>query len=353
VAVGQQWKHNWIPLTPGAARQKNHGREVKAGSWVTKIDGGSVHSGRKGSGVHRITNDIHGDPRYASHQYVSGPAADKMVERAASNKYKTVEHHTTGHEQVLASAPKQLQQVWQAARDKGWSVSLAANTHESGTGGKDRTIHEVQLMSPDGKIKHNLSWVDGKKTTYNSPTVKKVLADVNTHEPSKQMDDKIRSAAGKSSAPPAPQSKEDRFLAESRARAAKESAERQRQIDLYNQAQARQKEARDAIEAKLAKEKADAEAARKETERKAAEQKARAEHATELSNQAARAYKAGDYDKALKLLDQAAASDPSRSDTFKSRRDRVVKAKQEAMATGKTPADVQRLRDRDAARTRG
>lgn len=42
MAVGQSWKHGWIPLTPGAARQKNHGRSVKSGSWVTKLNGGSV-----------------------------------------------------------------------------------------------------------------------------------------------------------------------------------------------------------------------------------------------------------------------------------------------------------------------
>ena len=42
MAVGQQWRHGWIPLSPGAMRQKNHGRSVKSGSWVTKLDGGSV-----------------------------------------------------------------------------------------------------------------------------------------------------------------------------------------------------------------------------------------------------------------------------------------------------------------------
>lgn len=29
---GQNWKHGWIPLTPGAAREKNHGRPLKPGS---------------------------------------------------------------------------------------------------------------------------------------------------------------------------------------------------------------------------------------------------------------------------------------------------------------------------------
>lgn len=33
------WKHGWIPITPTAARQKNHGRAVKSGSWVAKLPG--------------------------------------------------------------------------------------------------------------------------------------------------------------------------------------------------------------------------------------------------------------------------------------------------------------------------
>lgn len=29
---GQEWKHGWVPLSPSAAREKNHGRAVKPGS---------------------------------------------------------------------------------------------------------------------------------------------------------------------------------------------------------------------------------------------------------------------------------------------------------------------------------
>jgi hypothetical protein len=350
MAVGQQWKHNWIPLTPGAMRQKNHGRDVKAGSWVTKIDGASVHSGHKGSGVHRITN------AQGQHQYVSGSHGDKVVERAAASKHSTVERHTSGHEKELASAPKAVRDVWDAARQRGWTVSLFAPKDKSGTGGKDRTHHDVQLVSPDGKTKHELHWIDGKRSAYGGTSTRKALADINNHGPSAQMDDKIRAAVGKSSVPSAPQSKEDRFLAESRAKQAKIDEERRQQIARHEAAQARQKEARGAVAAKIAKEKRDAEAgskgAERNAERKAAEQKAGIERATELNNLAARAYKAGDYDKALNILDQAAASDPSRADVFKSRRDRVLKAQQEAKASGKVPADVQRLREMDAARKR-
>jgi hypothetical protein len=32
---GQEWKHGWIPLTPGAAREKNHGRPLKGGKGTT------------------------------------------------------------------------------------------------------------------------------------------------------------------------------------------------------------------------------------------------------------------------------------------------------------------------------
>lgn len=42
MAAGQSWKHGWIPISPVAMRQKNHGRSVKDGSWVTKLAGGSV-----------------------------------------------------------------------------------------------------------------------------------------------------------------------------------------------------------------------------------------------------------------------------------------------------------------------
>lgn len=39
MATGHDWKHGYIPLTPQAMREKNHGRPVKPGSWVTKLPG--------------------------------------------------------------------------------------------------------------------------------------------------------------------------------------------------------------------------------------------------------------------------------------------------------------------------
>ena len=34
---GQQWKHGWVPLTAAAARSKNHGRKVGAGSLLARM----------------------------------------------------------------------------------------------------------------------------------------------------------------------------------------------------------------------------------------------------------------------------------------------------------------------------
>jgi hypothetical protein len=34
---GQKWKHGWIPLTPGAAREKNHGKKPGGGSLIARM----------------------------------------------------------------------------------------------------------------------------------------------------------------------------------------------------------------------------------------------------------------------------------------------------------------------------
>lgn len=34
--MAQQWKHGWIPLTPAAVRQKNHGRTPGPGNTLSK-----------------------------------------------------------------------------------------------------------------------------------------------------------------------------------------------------------------------------------------------------------------------------------------------------------------------------
>src|SRR5690606_37282554 len=34
---GQQWKHGWVPLTPGAARSKNHGKKPGASSALSRL----------------------------------------------------------------------------------------------------------------------------------------------------------------------------------------------------------------------------------------------------------------------------------------------------------------------------
>lgn len=328
------WEHGYDPLDEATAVKNRH-------KWTGGKGGSS-----KGTGVHRITNPE------GNHQYVAGPAAGKMVERANSRGHSTTAQHVDDHKQVLASAPKQLQTVWQSAHDKGWSVSLGG-FNRAQEGEKPDLVHTLEVLSPDGKTGHRLSWVGGKKTTYNSPTTKKVLADINNDSPSKQMDNRIRSAAGREAAPaPTPsRSREQVQLDAARAEEAKHAEARRKQVAAYEAAQVRQKEARDAVAAKVAQGQKDAETARKASEQKAAEQKKRSEHASTLSGEAARAYKAGDYAKAAKLLDQAAVSDPSRAETFKARRAKVAKAQDEAKnkPSGHVPADVARLRERDAA----
>lgn len=44
MAAGHSWKHNWIPLTPEAARQKNHGRTPKSGSSVSDLMDSAIRS---------------------------------------------------------------------------------------------------------------------------------------------------------------------------------------------------------------------------------------------------------------------------------------------------------------------
>lgn len=296
------WRHGYHPLNEATALKYRK-------KWL-----GGKSGGRKKSGVHRVTN-----PEGTPH-YVIGPAGEKFANASKSRKYWTVEHDISGHEDVISSAPKALQNVWNQAREKGWSASLFVPQRSQG----HRELHSLQLVSPDGKINHKLDWADGKRTTYGNPTsTRKALADINTYEPSKQMDDKIRTAVRKNDVPAAPQSKEDRALAEARAKEAEAAARRKRTVELYEQAQARQKEAADAV----AKERqAEEERARKA----AAEQKARVERASELSSQAARAYKAGDYETALRLLDEASSSDPDRTRLFQARKNKVLEKQGEA-----------------------
>lgn len=43
---GQDWKHGWIPLNPGATREKNHGRSSKPGGAAAKPEAKSAHQDR-------------------------------------------------------------------------------------------------------------------------------------------------------------------------------------------------------------------------------------------------------------------------------------------------------------------
>lgn len=67
--AGQEWKHGWIPLTPGAARSKNHGREPRAGSILDRI---AAEASAKP-----------GDNRAASRQ------ADAAIRKAAGRSART------------------------------------------------------------------------------------------------------------------------------------------------------------------------------------------------------------------------------------------------------------------------
>lgn len=46
---GQQWKHGWKPLTPGAAREKNHGRKPGRNSAITRLvaEAAEIHNRMK------------------------------------------------------------------------------------------------------------------------------------------------------------------------------------------------------------------------------------------------------------------------------------------------------------------
>lgn len=52
---GQQWTHGWKPLTPGAAKSKNHGRKPGAGSLLARVVGeaAEVHNRMKAEDAKR------------------------------------------------------------------------------------------------------------------------------------------------------------------------------------------------------------------------------------------------------------------------------------------------------------
>lgn len=382
-----EWKHGWIPLTANAARQKNHGRKPGPKSKVSQQMDTAIRSRgsrNKPSAPPQTTSDLRAATERmrearkgseATRKAVEGrtpqkPAATPQGSNAsggptASDRRKIREQIKANEERaaaparaeaakagftgpqkntpkgpagIPADAPKQLRQVAEAAEANGWTTRYGSGETRDG-----EKRHGLRVRGPEGE-QHDLTWTGNKRDNgYNQPTTKAVIDAINNPDHKLNAEQRRHAEAQRAYTETVQRNAaererhhsmtaQERFAEQNRRE--REAAAKARQEHLET---ARREEAKNAAERSAAVERERAaqqhrdEAARElEAKRK---QKPKEEQATDLNRQAVRAYKARDYEQALRLFDQAAALDPARAGEFAFRRTRVQQAMRKRGAT--------------------
>lgn len=167
---GQDWRHGWIPLSPGAAKSKNHGRKPGGGSLISRMvsEAADIHKRQQAQDAERKSREAD-TPK-------TTPTAKKPARQAAK--------------------PKAGKKVGADSRNaplrEGDQVSITEGRHK----GKTATV--------TGKGKHGAIQVDadGERVDV-SPANLRSRAD---QETSRQADTAIRKATGRTDdQPPAGQ----------------------------------------------------------------------------------------------------------------------------------------------------
>lgn len=361
---GQRWKHGWIPLTPGAVIQKNHGKrpgpKSKLGRVMASVSESSP-SRRPTGGRSASTGPSRPSRSPSRSRSGGGGGASREMDsairnRAARRRSRPVTTGTPARTAtppadssapaIPADAPAPARQVADAARRAGWRVAYRRND-DYGT-----PRHHLAVRGPEGET-YQMTWDGNRRVRFgDDPPIRDVIAAINNPEGSenaaersrvrrerdyaefqrRQSEERRRRADRTTQQRMAEaRERERRAAAEAarreeeraRAEAARRDEERRREIDRFERAE------RDRAErARRAQERIERE--REEARRREEEERRRIERnqkrAAELNSQAARAYRAGNYKKALELLAKASELDPQRAGEFAMREGMVREA---------------------------
>jgi hypothetical protein len=193
---GQQWKHGWVPLTPGAARSKNHGRKPGAGSALSRMVAEAAEAHKRMQERDRAAQKD--APKSASPtakpatrpaskpaQKPAGKPAEAAPTRAASKPAPT-----------RNAAPKTAAKPAAAQRKTGKKVGADLRNAPLREGDEVRIVEgprrgKTGTVTGKGKYGAIQVEVDGERSDY-SPTTLRSTADAET---SRRADAAIRQAA--------------------------------------------------------------------------------------------------------------------------------------------------------------
>lgn len=195
---GQQWKHGWVPLTPGAARSKNHGKKPGASSALSRLvaEAAETHkrmqerdrAGQKpASKSASPTTKPATRPASKPAQKPAGKPAEAAPTRAASKPAPTKN-----------SAPKTAAKPAAAQRKPGKKVGADLRNAPLREGDEVRIVEgprrgKTGTVTGKGKFGAIQVEVDGERSDY-SPSLLRSTADAET---SRRADAAIRRAAGR------------------------------------------------------------------------------------------------------------------------------------------------------------
>ena len=200
---GQEWKHGWIPITPAAAKSKNHGRKPGAGSLLARVLGeaAEVHNRMKAEDAKRdakAKQTSTATPAIASKPAGKAPGPNSGNPSAPASKpapKSTPKPKTTpkaGAKVGADSAGKPLR-VGDEVRltggadqgkngqvlSKGSRGTVRVRTADGrevdvhGMNIRNRTDHETSRQA-DAAIRRSTGRPDGKDTDSSGPTVKEI-----------------------------------------------------------------------------------------------------------------------------------------------------------------------------------
>ncbi|HEX6990370.1 MAG TPA: hypothetical protein VF151_00730 [Gemmatimonadales bacterium] len=284
-------------------------------------------------------------------QYITSPNAERIT-RSASAQRMTPVPGSGNHTAALARAPRQLRQVWDVAERNGWTAVYSP--YERGPGD---ILHQLSLQGPNGE-RYQMTWSGNRRGTNELPARTIINAIENPESEANrqareqaraerefqlarlQREEEIRRSAGMT--PQQQLAEQERRRREEIAASERERLEAARREQAEREARARaelarieaaerrQEEANRRIEEEQRRRREQEEADRRRREQ---EKQQKQQRVDELETQAARAYREGDFQQALSLINEAIieAPDPITRARLEQRKQFVMNA----MITGR------------------
>lgn len=109
MATGQQWKHGWIPLTPAAMREKNHGSKPGPDSNISQMADKAIRAKAKNRST-RATTTTASKPS-ASDDVAAAAEAIRSGDRAKGVNLLTRAMNNTTDKKQRAAIKKQRDEL--------------------------------------------------------------------------------------------------------------------------------------------------------------------------------------------------------------------------------------------------